>query len=335
MIPRLPAFCAAALILAGCAAGAGGSPSALPTLQTTPGAAATAEPTIAATPTPMSAPTGRILFSSSAPTASIASIYVMNADGSGRTNLTGASGGDAPAWSPDGTKVAFVRNGIWVMQADGSAARQVRHDPKMVEEWPIWSPDGRQIAYLDTAVCGPCSIGITWALNIMNADGSGLRKLTDVPNDSRPAWSPDAQTIVFGGRSDDPPTLANGLQSIRLDGSDVHQLTTGPDTSPAWSPDGRLAFLRGATTAADGTVLFSLFVTDRDGASPRQVAIPIVVEGPLAWSPDGAWIALTGAATLPILKAGQWDLWITRPDGTGTVALTNTPDQGEGSPAWH
>jgi len=326
---------ATALVLAGCAAGAGGSSSAAPSLVTTPDTTAAAAPTMAATATAMSAPTGRILFSSIAPTASISSIYVMNADGSGRANLTGAGGGDEPTWSPDGTKVAFVRNGIWVMKADGSAAAQLRHDAKMVEEWPIWSPDGRQIAYLETPVCGPCSIGITWALNIMNADGSGLRKLTDVPNDSRPAWSPDGQTIVFAGLSDDPPTPANGLQSIRVDGSGLHQVTTGPDWSPAFSPDGRLAFLRGATTAADGTILYSLFVANRDGSSPREVVVPIVVEGPLAWSPGGGWIALTGAATLPLLKAGQWDLWITRPDGTGAVALTNTPDQGEGSPAWH
>jgi len=268
--------------------------------------------------------------------ASIAYVYVMDADGSGRVNLTGPRGGGAPAWSPDGTMVAFVRNdGIWVMHADGLHAREIRHDPSMVEEWPVWSPDGRQIAYLESPVCGLCSIGMTSALNIMNSDGSGLRKLTDTPSDDRPAWSPDGQTIVFGGRSDDPPTSANGLQSIRLDGSGLHQLTNGPDASAAWSPDGRLAFLRGATTAADGTVLYSLVETNSDGSSPRVVSLPIVIEAPLAWSPDGEWIAIAGATSLSTLRAGQWDIWITRPDGRGLVAITNTKDQGEGSPSWN
>ena len=231
--------------------------------------------------------------------------------------------------------IAFVREGIWVMQADGSSATKIRHDPRMIEEWPAWSPDGRQIAYLETPACGLCSIGITWALNIMNGDGSDLRKVADTPSDARPAWSPDGTTIVFGGRSDDLATPANGLQSIRLDGSGLHQLTDGPDSSPAWSPDGRLAFLRGASTAADGTTLYSLFVIDSARSAPREVPLAIVLESPLAWSPDGSWLALAGAKSLSALRSGQWDIWIIRPDATGLVALTNTLDQGEGSPAWH
>jgi Tol biopolymer transport system component len=332
----------AALIVALTLAACGGSiptpalTSGLPPLAVTPDATATALMTIGSRATPLLSPTGRILFSAIAPTARIAYVYVMNADGSGRANLTGPRGGGEPTWSPDGTMVAFVRNdGIWVMHADGSAVTEIRHDPTMVEEWPVWSPDGRQIAHLESPVCGLCSIGITWALNIMNSDGSGLRKLTDTPSDGRPAWSPDGQTIVVGGRSDDPPTPANGLQSIRLDGSGLHQLTNGPDSSPAWSPDGTLAFLRGATTAADGTVLYSLVEMNSDGSSPRVVPLPIVMEAPLAWSPDGGWIAMAGATSLSTLRAGQWDIWITRPDGSGLVAITNTQDQGEASPAWH
>ena len=335
----------AAMIVALTLAACGGSTpnSALPSFALTPAptahpttaASATSEPTSTPTTTPRVALTGRILFSAIAPTSSIASVYVMNADGSGRANLTGPRGGGEPAWSPDGTMVAFVRNGIWVMHANGSAAREIRHDPKMVEEWPVWSPDGRQIAYLESAVCGLCSIGTTWVLNIMNSDGSKLRKLTDVASDGRPAWSPDGQTLVFGGRSDDPPTAANGLQSVRLDRSDRRQLTTGPDWFAAWAPDGRLAFLRGGTEAADGTNLNSLFVSNADGSSPRVVPLPIVMEAPLAWSPDGGWIAMAGATSLSTLRAGQWDIWITRPDGTGLTAITKSTDLGEGSPAWH
>lgn len=336
----------AALIVALTLAACGGSmpTKALPSVVVTPvatanptsAASATSQPTSSATPTPPVKSTGRILFSAIAPTASIASVYVMNADGSGRVNLTGHKGGDEPAWSPDGTMIAFVRDdGIWVMNADGSAVTEIRHDPTMVVEWPVWSPDGRQIADLETPVCGLCSIGITWALNIMNSDGSKLRKLTDVASDGRPAWSRDGLTLVFGGRSDDPPTAANGLQSVRLDRSDRHQLTTGPDSYAAWAPDGRLAFLRSGTEAADGTNLYSLFVSNADGSSPRQVPLSIVIEGPLAWSPDGDWIAMAAATSLSTLRAGQSDIWITRPDGSGLVAITNTKDQGEGSPSWH
>jgi Tol biopolymer transport system component len=340
MIARPLILCAAALIVASCAAGAGAPPSALPSLEATPAATATAEPTVAVTATPPPAPTGRILFSAIALKATTGSIYVMNADGSGVTKLTGTGTGDEPAWSPDGTEIDFTRNvgnatGIWVMHADGSQAKPIRDDPSMVDQWPVWSPDGRQIAFVESPVCGPCGVGIPWALNVMNADGSALRKIVDTSNPDRPAWSPDGQSIVFAGRLDDPPTAANGLQSIRLDGSGLHQVTTGPDWSPAFSSDGPLAFLRGAATAADGTTLFSLFIANADGSAPLEVKLSTVVEAPLAWSPDGGWIALAGAATLQLLRAGQWDIWIVRPDGTGAQNLTNTSDRGEESPAWH
>jgi Tol biopolymer transport system component len=327
----------AALTLAACG---GSTPtpaltSALPSLEATPAATATAEPTIAVTATPLLEPTGRILFSAVPTTASLASIYVMNADGSGVTKLTGTAGGNAPAWSPDGTMIAFVRTGIWVMHADGSQARPIRDDPTTVDQWPVWSPDGRLVAFVESRVCAPCGVGMTSAIDVMNADGSGLHKIADTLNPDRPAWSPDGQSIVFAGRLDDPPTAANGLQSIRLDGSGLHQVTTGPDSSPAFSSDGRLAFLRGATTAADGTIVFSLFIANADGSAPHEVKLSIVAEPPLAWAPGGGWIALAGATTLPILKAGQWDIWIIRPDGTGLLNVTNTTDRGEGFPAWH
>jgi dipeptidyl aminopeptidase/acylaminoacyl peptidase len=332
-------LCVAVLILASCTGRAGGSPTTDPTIRPTVGetGAPTPAPTVVvpATAIPHNTPTGRILFTTVAPSDSVASIYVVNADGSGRTDLTPSGGGGGePEWSPDGTMIAFVRDGIWVMRADGTGARQVRHDPTMFDEWPVWSPDGRRIAYLEAPACDPCDVGVPWTLNIMDADGSSVHKVADVPSPTRPAWSPDGQAIAFEGEWSDPPTQANGLQSIRLDGSGRHQLTNGPDSFPDWSTDGRLAFLRAARTAVDGTILDDLVVSDGDVSSTHEVTLPIVIEGPLAWSPDGQWIAMTGTKSLPILGAGQWDIWIARPDGTGLVAVTDTPDLGEGSSSW-
>jgi len=115
-----------------------------------------------------------------------AEIYVMNADGTGApTRLTyNAEEERAPAWSPDGTRIAFMcRRGlpapgavlqtfeICVMNADGSG--QLKLTTNTVNELtPSWSPDGQQIAF-HRLVSGRFQI---W---LMNADGTGLAQLTN------------------------------------------------------------------------------------------------------------------------------------------------------------
>lgn len=116
-------------------------------------------------------------------------IYVMNADGTGRTRLTTDPADDGlPAWSPDGRRIAFGsdRSGngdIFVMNADGSSVKRLTAD-QAVDEWPAWSPDGRQIAFGRKATQdAPEDI---W---VMNADGSGQVNLTHSPgNEWGPSW---------------------------------------------------------------------------------------------------------------------------------------------------
>ncbi len=80
-------------------------------------------------------------------------IYVMNADGSGQTNLTNNPAFDfAPDWSPDGTKIAFhserdsFLDAIYVMNADGSDQTKLTNHPSNNFD-PAWSPDGSKIAF--------------------------------------------------------------------------------------------------------------------------------------------------------------------------------------------
>jgi len=79
--------------------------------------------------------------------ASMSRIFVMDTDGSGLTRL---ALGVAPAWSPDGTRIAFERRGdVWVMRADGTGRTRLTRTPNTrdVPADPTWSPDGKRIAF--------------------------------------------------------------------------------------------------------------------------------------------------------------------------------------------
>jgi TolB protein len=103
--------------------------------------------------------------------------------------LTSGPEDDAvPNWSPDGTKIAFVRGqgdsvNIWVMNADGTDVHRLTASGKDYD--PSWSPDGRQIVFSSYRQ------GRTGEIYVINADGSGVVRLThDTYDDQAPDWQP-------------------------------------------------------------------------------------------------------------------------------------------------
>ena len=127
-------------------------------------------------------------------------LFVMNADGSSQTNLTNSPSANElgpPSWSPDGKQLAYSisHDGIYVSNADGGGAVRLTTNPDGDIE-PAWSPDGSQIVFSRqyqgscTSPPGPSVGGQCRQLWIVNADGSGLRQLTENPGggDASPSW---------------------------------------------------------------------------------------------------------------------------------------------------
>ena len=135
---------------------------------------------------PTWSPDGRIAFTNGV------DLQGMNADGTGVVNLTTETtpnvANDLPAWSPDGTKIAFRSNrsghsDLYVMNADGSGVARLTADAA-TEGRPAWSPDGTKIAFSSDR-------DGDYEIYVMNADGSGVVRLTDnAAFDERPAWTP-------------------------------------------------------------------------------------------------------------------------------------------------
>ena len=120
----------------------------------------------------------------------------MNPDGHGERSLTSDAADTAPAWSPDGTRIAFASTSsgntdVWVMDADGSDPVDLTDGSAAADTSPSWSPDGTHIAF-QTDRDGNDEI------YVMDADGGDPTNLTSDPgDDSQPAWSPDGDTIAF------------------------------------------------------------------------------------------------------------------------------------------
>jgi dipeptidyl aminopeptidase/acylaminoacyl peptidase len=204
--------------------------------------------------------------------------FVSTRDGAPHIYLADESGvrrlapGDRPAWSPDGSQIAFnaeTGEGIFVMRADGTGVRYLGPGSN-----PDWSPDSRRLVFNDWDGTG---------IFVMHADGSGVGKLIDhglvrTPSGGGcgvywPAWSPDGQRIAFVCATYEE---AWQVHVVNADGSNPHRVIAGSDVT--WSFDGsRIAF-------GVGTASPRIDVVNIDGSNQRTA---VHVGFWADWSMDG------------------------------------------------
>jgi TolB protein len=293
----------------------------------------------------------RILFASNRPSAEI---HVMDADGRAKTRITHRDpAGSTPAWSPDGSRIAFNGSSgssvqLWVMDRDGENLRPLGFQTLEFDVGafpdPDWSPGGGRIV-----------LSYKENIYVVNRDGTERRRLTrGSAEDWDPSWSPAGRWIAFTrapeiwrmrtngtgkqalGTGDDPDWSPNGkrivftvqqrtgrldIYTMRADGTDRRRLTRSRanEYAPAWSPGGgRIAYTRGFPGA--------IWVMDRDGGNKhrlvRNAAAP-------SWSPRGTFVAFTRsrAVRLPTQDREHVpSVFRIRSNGAGAATRLLTPE---------
>ena len=267
-------------------------------------------------------------------------IFAVNPDGTGVEHLTDDPAPDySPAWSPDGTQIAFARErrhnpggdastSIYVMNADGEGETRVTTEEGVHDGSPSWSPDGSMIAFSSNRE----GFSDIW---VVNSDGTGLRRLTDLSQKGvdyagLPAWSPDGSVIAFRRSPLEPSgeLQPQGIWGVDVGSGELLQLTSGPilDEDASWAPDGqRIAFSRKIWTGSE--VYTDVYVANLDEGTETT----LTRGGDPAWSPDGTRIAFSGGRHRP-----EFGIYIMDTDGSDVIQIATPPELGSSpiSPTW-
>lgn len=231
-------------------------------------------------------------------------IFSANADGTGEINLTQTETVQEiqPAWSPDGTRMAFAsdRDGnyeIFTMAADGSDVRQVTFVEGLFFEYihsfdPTWSPDGTQLAFT-----GFRSTPYTAEVYVVPADATEdtyVERMVTDPADGRnaedPDWSPDGSSFIYTQWLDQ---WTVDIWSIGVDGTGAVNLTPADDRGdaydhdPSWSTDGsRFTWVSNRDSTNPLYASTDVYVAQADGSGVVRATADREDEFDPEFSPD-------------------------------------------------
>jgi Tol biopolymer transport system component len=229
------------------------------------------------------------------------------------------------AWSPDGSKIAYVdlplmsNKSIYIMNSDGSNQKKLTTD--ITDEWnPSWSPDSKKIAFARGPGFGDPMSSTPTGIFAMNSDGTNRTLLA---GGWYPNWSPDGKKIAYSNirnyRSPDGNSIiaaSISLFVVNSDGTGQIQITSGSnidDTFANWSPDGSKIAFFSRHAFSDKR---ELCVMNSDGSD--LIKISDKASGiTAAWSADSKKLVFSSD------RDAISQIYISNADGSNQVRITN------------
>jgi hypothetical protein len=273
-------------------------------------------------------------------------IHAIAADGSERRRLTERGEytvDQEPAWSPDGSSVAFSRvdidnntQGVWLVDRNGGGLRRLTEEGPIApsQSGPAWSPDGAWIAF---ATYRHLEEGdsVTSSIVAVRPDGGDRRTIhretsRDIVVFEAPAWSPDGGRILFtrSGLFTDEP---DSLHSVPAAGGAARRIAAN-GSAAAWAPSGDRIAYAARHSRASGRLCSAfcvgsgeIYVANADGSGRVRLTNSRADDRNPSWSGDGLRIAFQSDRNSTQARSEQSppELYSIRPDGSCLTWLTN------------